>query len=233
MLIHIRYNKGQLNNGLFARYRNLEGKYYNFVSSQWDLAESPNSKQFLYEISDDDPYESTYNRNIVTPVDYDEFVVIEVVVNSTGEVLGQDNLISYLSYSLLDKLKFDEDGNVVVSSVGGIFLPTMTGSMYTPTLTWGTTTKVVQFDTPTLTFNLNGDYTAWVPKLYYRKDTGQSIMVKDCEWIDATIGHGSLDFSSVETSQIGNYLCELKLIKDLKIITMLKFALVIQEGLGQ
>lgn len=228
MLAFIRYNKNLTNNALFVRYRNLTGHYYDFVSSTWVFNESANTKKFLFEIVDSDPYESTYSREIVLPVGYDENTIYEIVVNSTGEVLGNESI---LPYSKLSRLTFDDQDNVVVSSIGAIVLPTLTGAAYAPTVTYGTLLKIVQYDTPTLNFNLNSDYTAWEVKLYYKSENTGVVFVKDCTWINATIGHATVEFTSNETRNLGTFQCELKITKNSIILTVMKFTLAIQEGL--
>lgn len=113
--------------------------------------------------------------------------------------------------SSTDKTVFEADGTMVA---------------------YGSVIKVVRFDTPELSFNLGSDYSAWDLKLYYREQEGGELKIKDCTWIDESLGQGSTEFSSLETSELGTYVCELKLLKAGKILTTLKFSLVIYEGLG-
>jgi hypothetical protein len=232
MLIFIRYKKNMGDAAVYARFRNATGEFYDLGSNIWRVDEHYDTKIFLKEVVDADPYESTYNKLIVLPTSFDYGVILEAVDSTTSEVISQESLIGYLDHTTIERLRFDGDNNVFASHFSSIILPPLNSAIFSPTVAYGSVIKVVRFDTPELSFNLGSDYSAWDLKLYYREQEGGELKIKDCTWIDGSLGQGSTEFSSLETSELGTYVCELKLLKAGKILTTLKFSLVIYEGLG-
>lgn len=84
--ISLRDKKGQGHNALYVRLRN-DADYWNFTSRIWSTVETVDTKKFLHEKIDRSPSESRYATTIDIPKG---LYVLEVVVDATGEVIGED-----------------------------------------------------------------------------------------------------------------------------------------------
>lgn len=96
MLVGVRYEKGHGNLSIFARVRNINNKYYNFSTTNWDNLESSNTKVFLTEKPDSDPIDSLYIADILFPIT-DSF---REIVDNTGMVIGIDTYYTSSSNNL-------------------------------------------------------------------------------------------------------------------------------------
>lgn len=90
MIIGMRYTKGFGNNKVYYRIRNIDNLYYNFISSEWSTDDSlPDCRAYLSELSDSDPTESLYLKNITVSLNNDTYIK-EVIDSTNMSVIGID-----------------------------------------------------------------------------------------------------------------------------------------------
>lgn len=115
---------------------------------------------------------------------------------------------------------------------GTIILPVMEGAVYSSLAVQDKEVNIIRGDTPTIFFDLHGNYTGWTAKFGAKvkpKDTEYIIPVKNCTWTDASKGQGYFELTSTETANEAKLIGEIELSKDTKHLTAMRFILRIIE----
>jgi len=131
-----------------------------------------------------------------------------------------------------DSLQALRDNPVGGGGGGTIILPVMEGAVYSALAVQDKEVNIVRGDTPTIFFDLHGNYTGWTAKFGAKvkpKDTGYIIPVKNCTWTDASVGQGYFELTSTETANEAKLAGEIELTKDTKHLTAMRFILRIIE----
>ncbi len=144
-----------------------------------------------------------------------------------GYASGQDPASLLLS-APANKLLTNSNGYVTATNGGGaasVVLPPIQGQVYTATAIEFQTVRVVQGDTPTITFNLGADYTGWTAEFGASLAPGGPLVmpVRNATWTDAALGQGNIALTAADTATPGSYYAELKLLNGSTVLTAIKF----------
>lgn len=99
MLFFVRTTKGHGDNVIYARLKNPEGKYWDFVALTWVATINLNCRVLLLEYADTDPFESLYMTDAPIPPGGPW---IEEAVDGAGTVIAFDNNVMGELQSLPD-----------------------------------------------------------------------------------------------------------------------------------
>lgn len=119
------------------------------------------------------------------------------------------------------------DASVAAVSGGAasVVLPPIQGQVYTAVAVEQQTVRVVQGDTPTLTFNLGANYTGWTAEFGAALPLGGALVmpVRNAAWTNAAQGQGNIALTAADTARPGSYYAELKLLNGAQVLTAIKF----------
>jgi len=118
------------------------------------------------------------------------------------------------------------------SAGGSIVLPVLEGAVYSSLAVQNKEVNIVRGDTPTIFFDLHGDYTDWTAEFGAKvnpKDTEYVIAPISCTWTDPVKGQGFFELTSAETANEAKLVGEIALSKDTKHLTAIRFILRIIE----
>jgi hypothetical protein len=111
---------------------------------------------------------------------------------------------------------------------GSYTLPVMQASVYTAVATATQKVRIVQGDTPTITFDLGADYTGWDAWFGARGRDGEYAMPpRLVQWADDGLGQGAISLTTTDTAADGTFAAEIELRKAGQILTAMKYGIVV------
>ncbi len=152
--------------------------------------------------------------------------------HSTTETAGNSYIISFKdSTNEYTQDILVSEGESITAMVA---IPTISGSVYQTTAIQETTMNIVRGDTPTITFDLEENYSGWTPYFGIKKTRSQStydMTPRACTWTSATLGTGYISLTATETDLLGQYQGEVELRNGTSRLTVISLKLIFQEDI--
>ena len=107
-----------------------------------------------------------------------------------------------------------------------VALPVVRGQVYTATAFSEAIVEVVQGDTPTITFDLDADYSGWAISFHAKvnlADEDYYIDPKAGSWTDAANGVGQVLLTAADTGTVGTYYADLTLTSGSSVLTAIRY----------
>lgn len=162
-------------------------------------------------------------------------------VHSTASVvLDQDDIDGIAAGVSVGIFDVEVPGNFVKGTAGYalghplVTLPVLTGGLYTAVAKQSREVLIMRGDTPTVYFDLNGDYTGWTPYFgakVYPGDEDYAIALRQVTWTDDSAGTGYMALTTSDTASAGKYHGEIELRNGGEVMTVIKFVIYISQDI--
>lgn len=139
----------------------------------------------------------------------DQLVFVDSKVNA--------NATATVDVEAIDTQLSGTHGSGSWGSSGSFIIPTLHSSIYNTTVSQARVISIIQGDTPTLTFDLEENYTGYTGYFAAKRnytDLTYMIAPVTISWVDASLGTGSFTLTSDDTSTTGVFHGEIELRKD-------------------
>jgi hypothetical protein len=213
---------------IYAQVRHpITGRYLNPATLAWHDGATSEVIQTLIEYAG-----GRYSGYISIP-DSGAYIVEycdsgAIIATDTVSITGGDVRLTAEDLVAIDAALTASHGGGVWGVTGpSVVLPVMQGQVYAATARNQRTVILVQGDTPTVTFDLAGDYTGWT--VWFGAKGAGTMATRQAQWIDAAKGQGSIDLSIDDTAFTGSFEAEIKLRHETpnRILTAMKFKVLI------
>ncbi len=139
------------------------------------------------------------------------------------------------SASQIDAYLSNVHGSGAWGGASSVALPVMQGQVYSAVATQYQSIKIVQGDTPSITFNLGANYTGWTPEFAASPAPGSplSMPLRNAAWTSAALGEGQIALSASDTATPGIFMGELKLVNGSQVLTAMRFKIQVLPAVVQ